>query len=79
MPALLYIWGLPMLLTDDKENKNFGFIQLFAEKMFDNEIAEIFRDDLFSFGVDKNDYDFAATQHHDVDDLLYNEEAKMSF
>lgn len=64
-----------MLLTDDKEDKSYGFIQLFAEKMLDNEIAEIFRDDLFSFGLDKNDYDFATTQHQDVDDLIYDAEA----
>lgn len=64
-----------MLLTVNKENKSYGFIQLFAEKMLDNEIAEIFRDDLLSFGLDKNDYDFTATQHDDVDDLIHDEEA----
>jgi len=55
--------------------KSYGFIQHFAEKIFDDEIAELLRDDLFSFGIDRNDYDFSMTQDYDVDDLIYDEEA----
>jgi len=64
-----------MSLIDNNFQKSYGFIQLFAEKMFDDEIAELFRDDLFTFGIDRNDYDFNMTQDYDVDDLIYDEEA----
>ena len=64
-----------MSLIDSNCKKSYGFIQHFAEKMFDDEIAELLRDDLFSFGIDKNDYDFSITQDYDVDDLIYDEEA----
>lgn len=64
-----------MLLIDNNFKKSYGFIQLFAEKVFDDEIAKLFRDDLFSFGIDRNDYDFNMTQDYDVDDLIYDEEA----